>query len=343
MPGCHGDYCGTLTAKELLERREDHQEAVMEAKRFKEYETLPRAEKDLISAPPGVEAVDASRPAAVNKVSWRAIVADREDARAVKGQWLVRLKGQWMSYGAADTVLIEQAVLRGAVTVKLDRQFEIQFGVGMGGQNGGESGGIEAPPEFPAMQVVSSHPHIRYPVMRDPPLKDQTVLPEPPKYRRQKVVTHDKHVWDFYKMVNCCHDCYRVYLYKDRQRMMSKTRPPVSAKMWREETAHLEDPRALEAASRSVGGLGHTSNASSRGARVAALMGTQIKTAGQMIKDNESGFARRMREADVHEVAKKFTMTLIDPATGRRTQGLGGKWSPPGIQAGSRLHHVAIT
>ena len=40
-----------------------------------------------------------------------------------------------------------------------------------------------------------SHPHIRYPMMRDPPLKDQTVLPEPPKYRRQKVVTHDKHVW----------------------------------------------------------------------------------------------------------------------------------------------------
>ena len=114
-------------------------------------------------------------------------------------------------------------------------------------------------------------------------------------------------VWDFYKMVNCCHDCYRVYLYKDRQRMMSKTRPPVSAKMWREETAHLEDPRALEAASRSVGGLGHTSNASSRGARVAALMGTQIKTAGQMIKDNESGFARRMREADVHEAGLHHT------------------------------------
>ena len=35
VPGCHGDYCNTLTAKELLELREDHQGAVMEAKRYK--------------------------------------------------------------------------------------------------------------------------------------------------------------------------------------------------------------------------------------------------------------------------------------------------------------------
>jgi hypothetical protein len=48
-----------------------------------------------------------------------------------------------------------------------------------------------------------------------------------PRYRRQKTMTHDTHVGSFYNMVTCCHDCYRVYLYKDRQRMMSKTRPPV--------------------------------------------------------------------------------------------------------------------
>jgi hypothetical protein len=37
-----------------------------------------------------------------------------------------------MSYSEADTERIEDAVQRGAVTVKLDSQFEIQFGVGMG-------------------------------------------------------------------------------------------------------------------------------------------------------------------------------------------------------------------
>jgi hypothetical protein len=40
----------------------------------------------------------------------------------------------------------------------------------------------DEPPEHPAMQVVSSHPNVRYPVMRDPPLKDQTVLAEPPRW-----------------------------------------------------------------------------------------------------------------------------------------------------------------
>ena len=70
--------------------------------------------------------------------------------------------------------------------------------------------------------------------------------------------------------------------------------------------------------------------------------GAQIKTAGRIIKDTETSLMRQLRDADVNEVAKKFTMTLIDPATGRRTQGLGGKWSPPEIQAGSRKHQIAI-
>jgi len=35
-------------------------------------------------------------------------------------------------------------------------------------------------------------------------------------------------------------------------------------------------------------------------------------------------------------------MTMIDPVTGRRTQGLGGRWSPPVVQAGSRKHQIAI-
>ena len=59
-----------------------------------------------------------------------------------------------MSYSEADTNLIEQAVQRGAITVKLDGQFEIQFGMGMNGV-GMKSGQVH---EHPAVQVGSSTP-----------------------------------------------------------------------------------------------------------------------------------------------------------------------------------------
>lgn len=243
-----------------------------------------------------------------------------------------------MSYSASDAEKIEQGVQRGAVVVKLDRQFEIQFGVGMG-DAGGAVNLSDDPPEYPAMQVVSTHPNVRYPVMRDPPLKDQTVLAEPPRYRRQKTMTHDTHVGSFYNMVTCCHDCYRVYLHKDRQRMMSKTRPPVSSKIWREETKNLVDPR-MDSSRRGLslgkdGGLKLSAAPSN-------LTRAQIRTAGRIVKESETSLMRQLRDADVDEVARKFTMTLIDPSTGRRTQGLGGKLSPPEIQAGSRKHQIAI-
>ena len=66
---------------------------------------------------------------------------------------------------------------------------------------------------------------------------------------------------------------------------------------------------------------------------------TQISTAGSVLKKP----ANASRKDEVTEMAKKFTMTLIDPATGRHTFGLGGKWSPPEIEAGSRIHKIAIS
>jgi hypothetical protein len=59
----------------------------MEAKRIKTFEALSAGEKKQITAVPDVDAVDSHRPVAANKVAWRAIVLDRQDRRAVKGQW----------------------------------------------------------------------------------------------------------------------------------------------------------------------------------------------------------------------------------------------------------------
>ena len=35
-------------------------------------------------------------------------------------------------------------------------------------------------------------------------------------------------------MVKCCYDCYRVYLFRDRQRLLAKLRTPVTNKTWAE-------------------------------------------------------------------------------------------------------------
>jgi hypothetical protein len=159
VPGCHGDYCNTLSVRELTDLRTDHQNAVMEAKRMnnKDFDAIPAEEKRIIMEPPELATVDSSRPAATNKVAWRTVVLDREDQRAVKAQWLVRVRGQWMSYGEEDTWRIEQGVQRGAVTVKLDSQFEIHFGVGAGDSTAPLS---DQPPEHPAMQVRVRVPSI---------------------------------------------------------------------------------------------------------------------------------------------------------------------------------------
>lgn len=207
---CKGDYCRSLAALEDAEHLDEASAFVVGD--IKGAEVLRPAEKRKLAqrlAPVlrGRGAAGAGgRSGEMNMIPYRSIAQDRaESARGAPApKWQYRRGGEWQDYSPGVVLALEGALERSERTAKVS---------------------LSATVDLKDMVQREAGRPTPVPVRRMPPAAFLPGrLPDP--RRRPGTRARDSHTAVLYDMVPVCQDCLRVYLKKDRNRMMSKLQRP---------------------------------------------------------------------------------------------------------------------
>jgi len=206
---CKGDYCHSLAEAEDAEYLDDASAFVVG--NIKGAEVLRPLEKRKLAQQ--LEPILRARGSAgvgsragENMIPYRSIALDRAESAlgAPAPKWQFRKGGQWQDYAPGVVQILEGALERNERTAKVS---------------------LSATVDLKDMVVREAGRPGVTPVRRVPPAAFLPGrLPDP--RRRPGTRARDSHTAVLYDMVPVCQDCLRVYLKKDRNRMMSKLQNP---------------------------------------------------------------------------------------------------------------------
>eukprot|EP00241_Pyramimonas_parkeae_P003206 CAMPEP_0114270628 /NCGR_PEP_ID=MMETSP0058-20121206/27355_1 /TAXON_ID=36894 /ORGANISM="Pyramimonas parkeae, CCMP726" /LENGTH=780 /DNA_ID=CAMNT_0001389409 /DNA_START=154 /DNA_END=2496 /DNA_ORIENTATION=+ len=203
--GCRGDYCHTISRGEAAEAMHRGTAFLRHGQQVQRWDDLP---SDLM---PGLTSKWVARAELIDlmprsngetyTISMKSILQDRQEkAHEELPTWYFQYYGEWVPYDQQDMDCIEAGLKAGKSLIPIP---ELNLYVN-----------LRAMQQYPPMQPEAAVPIIRIPSHASTGKQYDTARVKNIPYGVLKSKAYDS--------VPVCYDCYRMYLYKDQQRMMQR-------------------------------------------------------------------------------------------------------------------------